>query len=205
MPSPARQDRPTLAIVCRTVPPYRQHVHRRIVAEIPELRLITLNTHQDQWRNWEVADGEQIGLYDLSLTSSAKESNERAVSKGPPETIPPGALRQAHRDWKMGGLVIKKLQQENAAAVIVNGYNNLGRLRIIRWCRQHRLPCFIFGDSNIASEHRLPAWKKFFKRQYIGWLVGKSVRQLCLRPTRQSFLGAVWCRTQQNIHRSVRT
>jgi hypothetical protein len=44
----ARDDRPVLAVVATAVPPYRLHVHRRIVREIPEMRLATVLNPRDQ-------------------------------------------------------------------------------------------------------------------------------------------------------------
>ena len=44
------------------------------------------------------------------------------------------------------------MREHHAQAVVVLGYNDLGQLRVILWCRRHCVPCFLFGDSNIRGD-----------------------------------------------------
>jgi glycosyltransferase involved in cell wall biosynthesis len=60
-------------------------------------------------------------------------------------------LRQP-REWLKGGRIIEFCRRQGIRAVIVNGYNDLGRLRIIRWCARSGIPCYLFGDSNIRCD-----------------------------------------------------
>ena len=41
------------------------------------------------------------------------------------------------------------MREHDVRAAVVLGYNDAGRMRILRWCHRHRVPCFVFGDSNI--------------------------------------------------------
>ena len=61
-------------------------------------------------------------------------------------------LSHAHHEWRRGGRIIRWMKQNHIKAVMLYGYNDLGRLRIIRWCRAHHIPCFLFGDSNIRGD-----------------------------------------------------
>lgn len=167
-PASTEDSRPVLAVVCQTVPPYRQHVHRRLVAEVPELRLVTINTHQDKTRDWHLEDGAGIGLVNLPAAQTAVGSGESLASR-----LSIGRLR---REWRQGGQTIDILSSNPTAAVIVNGYNDLGRLRVMRWCRRQKIPCFVWGDANLCGERLIsPAKKKLkqaFIRQVLGYVSG---------------------------------
>ncbi|TWT88685.1 Mannosylfructose-phosphate synthase [Pseudobythopirellula maris] len=144
----------TVAIVCNTLPPYRLHAHRRFASELEGVRLLTINTHQDATRDWSVSLPESIGLVDVS-------DGDRGSA---------GQLRE----WRKGGRVIDTLERERADAVVMNGYNDAGRLRTIRWCRRHGVPCFLWGDSNINSAHRGGALTQAIKRLYVPKVVAWS-------------------------------
>lgn len=152
--SSATPSRPALAVICQTVPPYRRHLHRRLVQEVPELRLVTINTHEDKTRDWRVAEDDEIGLVNLPESDRARSSH----------------LWGSGDRLRQGSEAIRILEQERAAAVICNGYNDPGRLRVIRWCHRQKIPCFIWGDSNVCGERLAAGWKKRIKRQYLQWL-----------------------------------
>lgn len=151
--------RSSLAVVCQTVPPYRRHLHQRLVNEVPELRLVTINTHQDKTRDWHLEDDAGIGLINLPTAQAAGGSDDGLESRF--------AIRRLQSEWHQGGRTIEILREVDTTAVIVNGYNDLGRLRVMRWCRRNHLPCFVWGDANICAERLLPGWKRKLKRTYI--------------------------------------
>jgi glycosyltransferase involved in cell wall biosynthesis len=155
----AESPRPALAIMCQTVPPYRQHLHRRLAREVPELRLLTINTHKDKTRDWRLEEDADIGLVNLSAAQTAVGSGESLRARL--------SITRLRDEWRQGQQAIELLKQNAVAAVIVNGYNDLGRLRVMRWCRQQQIPCFIWGDANICAERLLPTWKKKLKRAVI--------------------------------------
>jgi glycosyltransferase involved in cell wall biosynthesis len=49
------------------------------------------------------------------------------------------------------------------------GYNDLGRLRIIRWARSRNLPTYIWGDSNILGD-RPTVGRRIAKRRLLAWI-----------------------------------
>lgn len=142
----------TLAVVCNSLTPYRVHFHRRLAHELPGLRLATLLTHHEKARDWVLPDLPELGIVDLSEGDAIGGS------------LRPGALL---REWRRGGRTIEALKRLGAAAVVVNGYNDPGRLRVLRWCKHNRLPCWIWADSNIASEDRLSPAKRWLKRRFL--------------------------------------
>lgn len=148
-----------MAVVCHSVPPYRQHLHRRIADEEPRVRLLTINTHHDATRNWQLPDAEKIGLVDLT------GGDTMAATRG---------LRGWWPEWKRGGRIIETLRREGVRAVVMNGYNDAGRRRAIRWCRKNQVPCFLWGDGNIASERLKTGPAQALKK----WLIPPIVRQV---------------------------
>lgn len=144
----------TVAIVCNSLPPYRLHAHRRFATEIPGVRLLTLQTHNDATRDWVTQIDPRINVIDFS--SGDRESQGR------------------RRERERGGELIETLKRERVEAVVVNGYNDAGRRRVIDWCRAGSIPCFLWADSNIASDrHTNPPWKRLLKRFAIRPIIRK--------------------------------
>jgi glycosyltransferase involved in cell wall biosynthesis len=82
-----------------------------------------------------------------------------------PETIRPvffgagesvssqGSAGAALSEWRKGARITRWCREKRIRAVIVFGCNDLTLLRTILWCRIHRVPCFLFGDSNLLGDH----------------------------------------------------
>lgn len=143
-------------MVCHTLPPYRTYLHKRIVAEEPRIRLVTINTHNDNTRDWSFGDPSSIGLVDL--TAGDKMSSTRG---------PLGWFAE----WRRGGEIIETLRREKVQAVVMNGYNDAGRRRAIRWCRANGVPCFLWADSNLPSDQQKTGWRQTVKRLTIPRIV----------------------------------
>lgn len=143
----ATESKPNLCIVANEQTPYRIHFHRRIVRELPEIRLHSIFTHEVSSSPWSYIDDREI--HPVLFGSGESTSQQTAL----------GAL---HHQWYKGGQIIRWMDQ-NAfpTAVVVIGYNDPTLLRIIHWCRRKRVPCFLFGDSNILLES--DNWKKYLK------------------------------------------
>jgi glycosyltransferase involved in cell wall biosynthesis len=78
------------------------------------------------------------------------------------------------------------MQEQEIGAVIVCGYSDLGRLRIIRWCRRHGIPCFISADSNIRCDYArgIVLWAK---RILVGWCIRNTAGLLPFGSLGQQF------------------
>jgi glycosyltransferase involved in cell wall biosynthesis len=149
-------ERPAVAIISNGLTPYRLHLHRRIAREIPELKLWSLLTHQEGASAWALEPPAEIGpvAFHGPGESSARQ----------------GDSRRAGAEWAKGGRVIRWLKAHDVRAVVMLGYNDAGRLRIIRWCAAHGIPCFLFGDSNVRGDHAT-GLRAVAKRAVVGWVV----------------------------------
>jgi glycosyltransferase involved in cell wall biosynthesis len=65
------------------------------------------------------------------------------------------------------------MDEHDVRAVILMGYNDLARLRIIRWCNQRSVSWFIYGDSNIRVD-RASGAKGWLKKQVVTRLLSGS-------------------------------
>ena len=149
-------ERPGLAIIANSHTPYRLHLHRRIAAEIPEIRLWSVFTHEQSNAPWGFHVPAEIGPISFG------EGESSAVQDSP---------RRAAHEWRKGGRIIEWMRRTNVRAAVVMGYNDPARLRIIRWCHRQGLPCYLFGDSNIRGD-RAAGLKALAKR----WLVTRVVK-----------------------------
>ncbi|HEX8340823.1 MAG TPA: glycosyltransferase family 4 protein [Tepidisphaeraceae bacterium] len=153
----ASAERPVVAIISNAQTPYRTAVHRRIDREMPEIRLVTAYTHDVSNAPWAIATTDAFEI--------ARFGQGQHASEGP---LP----RYALREWRKGGRIIQWLRQRNARAVVLEGYNDPGRLRILHWCHRHGVPCFLFADSNIKGDHTTGAKaivKRALLRRVIRW------------------------------------
>jgi glycosyltransferase involved in cell wall biosynthesis len=136
------------------LPPYRVHLHRRIARELPQLKLWTICTHEGDDNRW------------IDQQPPA-EINTISFRDKPGTT---GAVASAAALYQKGGKIVRWLEENRVRAVVVFGYNDPGRLRIIGWCDRHGIPCFVFGDSNIKGD-LLSGIRAVLKRLLVGWVV----------------------------------
>jgi glycosyltransferase involved in cell wall biosynthesis len=168
-----RDRKPGLAIISNEQTPYRLHFHRRIAAEIPELCLWSVFTHELASSPWQYTNSEAI--------------NSVLFGSGEPSAGQSKMFRQVG-EWQKGGAIIRWMRSRNIRAVVVLGYNDAGRLRVIEWCRRNGVPCLLFGDSNIRAD-ALTGWKAFVKRLFLGKVVRACSGLLCCgRLGREYFL-----------------
>jgi glycosyltransferase involved in cell wall biosynthesis len=159
MPTQAPQTadhRPAIAIVSNSHTPYRLHLHQRIAREITGIRLWSVYTHELSNAPWNFAATEDIG----PVVFGKGESSDQ-------QTNPKNALRE----WKRAGRIIRWIVQNNVRFVLMMGYNDPGRLRIMRWCHHHNISCWLFGDSNILGD-RPTGIKAILKRSIVTHIIG---------------------------------
>ena len=147
-----------VAVICNSLPPYRVHLHRRIVAELPEIELWSLCTHEDEGGRWAFDPPAEI----RPVRFGVGESPTRAPA---PSAAP--------HEWRKAGRIIKFLKEKRVAAVILSGYNDAGRLRLFLWCKRRGVPVMIFGDSNIRGD-LASGVKRLVKRALVVPLVTRA-------------------------------
>ncbi|HTL27797.1 MAG TPA: glycosyltransferase family 4 protein [Tepidisphaeraceae bacterium] len=148
--------RPTLAVICNSLPPYRVHVQERLAREL-DVNLFSLVTHEGTDRRWKF---------------------------NPPPGINPvsfGLDRAGCGHWfnlaayRKGGEVIEWLRANRADCVVIFGYSDATRVRVIRWCHRNGVPCFVWGDSNILGDRATgakAAAKEWFVSTVLSWCTG---------------------------------
>jgi glycosyltransferase involved in cell wall biosynthesis len=147
--------RPGVAIIANSQTPYRLALHLRIARELKQIRLWSLYTHQTSNANWKFIAPAEIGPVQFG------EGEDSANASKPANVLV---------EWRRAGQIIQWLKDHDIRVVVLFGYNDPGRLRIIRWCKKAGVPCFLFGDSNIHGDTVRGA-KAFIKRLLVGWVV----------------------------------
>ncbi len=137
------------------------------------MKLWTVLTHEGDGR-WPLIEPPELNV--VSFGRGERSANQPK----------PG---YALHEWRKGGRVVRWLERECVSAVVLIGYNDAGRLRILRWCRRNAVPCFIAGDCNIRDD-AVRGLKAFVKRlvlppvfrQATGMLpCGRRGKEYCLR------------------------
>jgi glycosyltransferase involved in cell wall biosynthesis len=146
---------PAVAIIANEQTPYRLHLHRRIVRELPEIELWSLFTHQLASSPWDYREVQEIRPVLFGAGQSSADQT---------------ALRNAGREWRKGGEIVQWLRTRAVKAVVLFGYNDSARMRILRWCRRRGVACFLFGDGNLLNE-RAAGLRAVVKRAYVPWVI----------------------------------
>jgi glycosyltransferase involved in cell wall biosynthesis len=134
-------------------------VLRRIVREIPQVRVATLYTHEFMNSPWTFQVPEELAPVMFGKGESCLRQSR---------------LRRAPWNWIKGGRIIRWMWKHGVRAVVIDGYADAGRVRILRWCRAQGIPTLLFGDSNIHGDVR-GGWKARVKRV----LVPRFLRYAC--------------------------
>jgi glycosyltransferase involved in cell wall biosynthesis len=152
--------KPVVAIVSNALTPYRLHYHRRLVREVPGIIWHSLFTHDVSNSPWGFEAEAEIHSVRFGV---GEHSNVQSKLSG------------IFHEYRKGGRIIDWLIEHKVNAVVILGYNDAGRLRIIRWCRRHEVPCFLFGDSNIKGDRATRAKasiKRFLLARILRYLNG---------------------------------
>jgi glycosyltransferase involved in cell wall biosynthesis len=153
-PVQAGAKRPEVVILTNVATPYRLALHNRIDTEMPEIRLLTIYTHDQADQAW-------------SLNPARASSEDRVFRFGKGESvIDAPRWTNAWREWTKGRQICRWLAQRRPAAMLLCGYNDVGRLRVLRCCNRLGIPVFLVGDSNLRGE-RVSGLKAFIKKLFI--------------------------------------
>lgn len=157
-PTPAHASaagRARVALVHLVGTPYWLHLHRRIDREIPEIELHCLYTHDVPDQPWALDKSSDVRPLPFG-------AGERAEDRG--------IFLSARRELARSRHITRWLAQNDVRFVVLYGYNDAGRVRILRWCRRRGIPCLLTSDSNVKLD-RASGVKKFVKRLLVGFAV----------------------------------
>lgn len=144
-------DATPIAIISNEPTPYRLHVLRRLVRELPEAAVHNVFTHR---------------LHDASMPWQVQVEPELR-----PVYFEDAALANRPRDWRRANRLFARIRdyliEHDMRLVILLGYNDLARLRLIRWAASRNLPLLLTADSNVYSDALLSPWKRWAKRQFV--------------------------------------
>jgi glycosyltransferase involved in cell wall biosynthesis len=155
--------KPAIAIISNSQTPYRLHLHRRIATELAEVQLWSVYTHETSNSTWQFQAPPEIGPVLFGKGESCEDQDK--------------PIRML-REWRRGGRIIGWMKEHDIRFVVMMGYNDIGRMRMIRWCRRNRVPCFLFGDSNIHGDVT-GGLKALVKKVVVGWVVRSCAGVLC--------------------------
>jgi len=153
--APLAAEKINVGILTTAPTPYRLALHRRIDREVPEVRIFSMYLNDAGDQPWAIDAGEA----DRSVSFGA---GQRADRPSRPSEIP--------RDWAKAGRMIQWCIEHRIRALIVAGYSDLGRLRLLRWCRKAGVPVFLFSDSNIHLD-TIKGVPYLIKRTLLKWVV----------------------------------
>ncbi|MGF1635054.1 MAG: glycosyltransferase family 4 protein [Phycisphaerae bacterium] len=138
-----------LVILAATPTPYFDHLHRRLAAEVPRLDLHVLYTHARP--GWPMTD----------VPGVRQKVMHRVETDWDP------SFKAKVENWRLGKRLIGELRRLGPSAVVVNGYADPSRWRVLAWCRRNRVPAFAFTDANVAGA-QTAGRRAWVKRRYIG-------------------------------------
>lgn len=146
---------PRIAIISNSQTPYRMHVHQRIVRELNEVELWSVFTHEASNSPWSIQPPPELRpVYWGQGEKSEAQSH----------------LANQGNEWRKGRSVMRWIVETGVRFVVLEGYNDLGRLRILWGCRRSGIPCFVFGDSNILAD-KPAGLKAAVKRPFLNMVV----------------------------------
>jgi glycosyltransferase involved in cell wall biosynthesis len=153
--------RPRVAVLANSFPPYRVYLHEQIVAQVPEVELWSLSTHSNAYQRWSgLRAPPSIRPVDFGHGEPTNEQTE---------------FRYALREWRKAGEIIRWLRDHEIDVVFCQGCGDVGRMRVIRWCKRRGIACFLTGDFNIRTDNHGPV-KHWIKRQVyqraVRWCTG---------------------------------
>ncbi len=160
--------RPEIILLTNVPTPYRVALHRRLDEELPEVRILTVYTHDAADQPW--------------MLKSSSDASERVFKFGVGDrSIQASDPSRALIEWRKGGRIIDwiKSRKQMPAALLLSSYNDPGRLRILRWATtamesagRPRIPTFLVGDSNIHGD-LATGLKAIVKRQLVSWVISR--------------------------------
>lgn len=153
--APLPDPRPVLAYVVHTLAPWRIHIQTRIAREVPEFRLNTLVSWNQERHLWRFDDlrerSPEIGI--VTFPGGVHEETH-------------GTLGYVMKDWRAGANLIAWCRTNKPACVVMCGYVFPSHYRLIRWLRRNRVPYMLWSDSNIHGDG-VTGWRRAMKNTLV--------------------------------------
>jgi glycosyltransferase involved in cell wall biosynthesis len=140
-----------VAIIANASAPYRLATHRYVAARIPEVKIYSVFTHEGTDQPWELGQCADV--------------NPVHFGKGEGVHDQMRLVQQMHERRK-AGRILEWIESEGIRAVIISGYNDQGRLRLLQDCPARGLLTFLSGDSNIRGDRR-GWWRRVLKKMVL--------------------------------------
>lgn len=116
---------------------------------------MVLSTHRDREREWRANAAPAVEYIDFSSGDAIP---------------PPGLGHFGLREWRRGAALIAEIRRLAPAAVIVGGYYDIARIRLLRWCPNRGIPAFIWADSNLRGERGKSSSVIWLKHRFIRYM-----------------------------------
>lgn len=129
---------PNVALLHLVPTPYWQQLHRAMRQSLPGVTVSSLYTHANPDQPWELS-----ALHDVRPVSFAEPAAEGETRLG-----------RVRRELRIATSVIRWLETERVNAVVLYGYADLIRLRVLAWCKAHGVAVFMAADSNIRGDRQ---------------------------------------------------
>ncbi|MEM1165382.1 MAG: glycosyltransferase family 4 protein [Planctomycetota bacterium] len=152
--SPLDPDKPTFLVAASSPSPYRLSQHLRYARELTEVNLVSLFIDHQNWQPWS--------------TDLPPEIRPLVVSRGTGQNQG-GPLANLAK----GTRVLEVVDRLAPVAVLLTGYNSLGKLRILDGLRTRRIPCMLFADSNIVADNATGP-KLALKKLLVRWVINRT-------------------------------
>lgn len=147
-----------MAVLPFVATPYQLHLARRFAAEIPEAEFAFLYADESPDQGWKLELPPEI-------TAIRFDTGCPPIDKARPG--------DQLRFFRRGGILRDWLKRNGARALVCYGHNDLGRLRLVRWCGRHGVPYFLAADSNALLDQP-SGWKRLVKDAYLRAFLGRA-------------------------------
>lgn len=155
---------PNILLVLNEPTPYRMHLINRFANEISgiSIKIIFTQSMEQLSVPWKIEIDKGLDVARMPMQHSIPHA------KSHPEF------------WKLGGEIIEYIKSMNIRFVMLHGYNDLSRYRVLRYCKKHMIPTFIRGDSNIFDERSKSAIKRLVKKIFLGDVFSRASGSLAM-------------------------
>lgn len=146
--------RPRLAIIIHGVTPYFIHLCQEVAGGLQDYEVHTLFTHDKAMAGWPIQPPADINPVMLDPGARADEQNRPS---------------RFFHELRKGLRIIRWLEDHRVRAVLLFGYNGIGRLAIVNWCHRNGVHLLFTSDSNIACDNA-KGLKRFAKNLIVPWV-----------------------------------